>query len=151
MKKLDATDIKIINILQGNSRTTASDIADAIDMSVPAVSERIKKLETSGVIEKYTLVLDKKKLGKPLTALMFVSITNNIENGDEFDDFIKNEGDILECHCVTGEFDYQLKISTTDTTELERIFLRIKSFKFVNTTSTFIVLSSIKNSQSIEL
>lgn len=61
-KKLDAVDTKIIKILQGNSRTTASDIAESIGMSVPAVSERLRKLENANIIDKYTVILNHRRL-----------------------------------------------------------------------------------------
>ena len=63
-KKIDAVDTKIIKLLQINARTTASDIAENIGMSVPAVSERLRKLENAGIIERYTAILNNSKLAR---------------------------------------------------------------------------------------
>ena len=75
-KKIDAVDTKIIKLLQINARTTASDIAENIGMSVPAVSERLRKLENSGIIERYTAILNNSKLGKEVMAIMLVAMGN---------------------------------------------------------------------------
>ena len=149
-KKLDAVDTKIIKILQGNSRTTASDIAESIGMSVPAVSERLRKLENANIIDKYTVILNHRRLGKEITAIMFVSLSSP-DYMEAFNQLILTEPDVLECHYVTGEFDYHLKIITSSTYSLEQLLFRIKAAVGVDKTSTYIVLSSVKLSFPIEL
>ncbi len=149
-KKLDAVDTKIIKILQGNSRTTASDIAESIGMSVPAVSERLRKLENANIIDKYTVILNHRRLGKEITAIMFVSLSNP-DFMEAFNQLVLVEPDVLECHYITGEFDYQLKIITASTYSLEQLIYRIKAAVGVDKTSTYIVLSSVKLSFPIEL
>ena len=71
---MDNIDIKILKLLQQNSRVTASEISTRINLSVPAVGDRLKKLDNAGIIEKYTIILSAKKFNKDLMIIMFVSL-----------------------------------------------------------------------------
>ena len=151
-KKIDAVDVKIIKLLQINARTTASDIAEKIGMSVPAVSERLRKLENAGIIERYTAILDNVKLGKSVMAIMMVAFNNpDIAATDAFRELVSNEIDVLECYSVTGEYDFQLKIITASTASLEQLMSRIKASPGVGKTSTSVILATVKLNFPIEL
>ena len=71
---MDDLDIKIIKLLQANARMTVSEMSNQINLSVPAVSDRLKKLESSGLIEKYVAILNPGRFRKELTAMMFISL-----------------------------------------------------------------------------
>ncbi|MBC8536750.1 Lrp/AsnC family transcriptional regulator [Feifania hominis] len=150
VKKIDEIDVKIIRLLQANARSTVSEIAEKIKMSVPAVSERIKKLENSGIISKYTCVLDNAKLGRELTAFLFVSL-DTPDCMDQLREAIAGEKDVLESHYITGTFDYILKVVTTDTDSLERLIYRIKRIPGVQKSNTCVVLSTDKDLLPIQL
>lgn len=145
---MDNIDIKILRLLQDNARITASDIAGKINLSVPAVSDRLKKLDASGIIEKYTAIISPKKMNKSLTVIMFVSLESP-KFADKFIEIIQKEDEIIECYYLAGDFDYSLKIITTSTETLERILNRIKSVAGVQKTKTTVTLSTIKNNYSI--
>lgn len=145
---MDAIDVKIIKLLQKNARITASDISNEINLSVPAVSERLKKLEASGVIQQYTAIVSPRKLKRDLTAIMFISLERP-KYADRFVDAIKLENEILECHFLAGDYDYSLKIITENTYTLEQLINRIKSVQGVQKTKTTIALSTVKNNYSI--
>lgn len=145
---MDNIDIQILKILQSNARITASDIASKINLSVPAVSDRLKKLDASGIIEKYTAIINSKKMNKSLTVIMFVSLENP-KFADRFVEIIQKEDEIIECHYLAGDFDYALKIITTNTETLEMILNRIKLVAGVQKTKTTVTLSTIKNNYSI--
>ena len=147
---MDSIDIKIIQLLQKNARITASDISVEINLSVSAVAERLKKLENSGLIEQYTVILSPQCLHKCLTAIMFISLERP-KYSDQFIKFVQNEDEILECHYLTGDYDYSLKIITESTITLERLLNRIKSVQGIQKTRTMVVMSTIKNSHSIIL
>lgn len=108
---MDAIDRKILHKLQENARATLSDLSGEAALSIPAVSERLKKLEASGVIRQYTTILDPAMLNKHLMALMFLRF-DSPKHGDRFSDFVRNEPEIKECYYITGDFDYSLKIVT---------------------------------------
>jgi Lrp/AsnC family leucine-responsive transcriptional regulator len=142
--EIDAIDIKILEILRKNSQVPASFISERISMSLSAVSERIKKLEASGIIKQYTAVLDSKKLGKDTTAFISVRLEHPKYN-DQFTVNVKNQPEIIECYYLTGDFDYLLKVITSSTEMLSEILNIIKSIKGVSLTKTVVVLSEVKN------
>lgn len=144
---MDVIDVKIINTLINNSRCNASEISDIVGLSVSAVIERIKKLETSGIIKKYTVILDNAILGKDVSALIMVSLDHPKYNEGFIKAMTENEY-ISECHYLAGDFDYQLKISTFNTKRLERLLNDIKSIPGVSKTKTMIILSTLKNEYS---
>lgn len=145
---MDTTDIKILNCLHENSRENASVIGEKVNMSVSAVIERIKKLENSGVIKKYTVIIDPKRVNKDVMA--FISVTMEHPKYNEgFISFIKNNKYIIECNYITGDFDFILKVCVDSTEMLEKILNEIKSVKGVSLTRTLIILSTIKNDYSV--
>lgn len=145
---MDDIDVHILEILKGNARLSISEISKRVNMSVPAVSERLKKLETSGIIEQYTVLISSRKLKKDLTAFMFISIERN-KSVTEFLNVIKASKDVLECHYIAGDYDYLLKIVTENTMTLEALLNKIKSVGGIQKTKTVIVLSTKKNNPSI--
>ncbi|MBQ3391068.1 MAG: Lrp/AsnC family transcriptional regulator [Clostridia bacterium] len=152
VKKIDAVDTKIIKLLQINARTTASDIAEKIGMSVPAVSERLRKLENAGIIDRYTAILNNAKMGKEVMAIMLVAMNNpDLAVATAFRELVTAEPDVLECYSVTGEYDYHLKIITSSTSTLEQLLARIKAAVGVSKTSTAIILSTLKLNFPIEI
>lgn len=145
---MDNIDVKIIKLLQNNARITASEISGEINLSVSAVSDRLKKLESSGIIEKYTAIVNARRLKKDLTAIMFVSLERP-KFTDKFIEFVNSENEILECHYLAGDYDYSLKIITDNSFTLESLLNRIKSIPGVLRTRTIVALSTVKNNHSI--
>lgn len=141
---MDALDLKIIDILKTNSRTTSSEISRTINLSVPAVAERIRKLEEAGVIEQYTLKLKRSRFGLNLLAFILVSI-DSVKKSESFKALIEKEERVLECHHVAGEYDYLLKVAVESTEELEQLISnRLKKTAGVTRTNTIVVLSTAK-------
>ena len=147
---LDQIDLKILFILQNNGRTRLADIADEVDLSTPAVMERVKKLEASGVITGYQARLDGKKVGKDVTAFIGVSIGNQ-RDIDQFATAMMRYRDVLECHHVTGDESFILKVKSANTGSLEKLLGQIRSVEGVTRTVTKIVLSTAKEGQALEL
>lgn len=145
---MDAIDSKILEALQENSRVSISDLSKQVNLSLSAVSERLKKLEASNIIEKYTVILDSAALGQELSVVMNISLENP-HHTNEFVDIVNNENEILECHYVTGEYDYILRITTKSTDTLECLMNRIKSIPGIKRTQTNVILSSIKHLYSV--
>lgn len=145
---MDSLDIKILKLLQNNARVTASEISSKINLSIPAVSDRLKKLEASGVIEKYTVILNAKKLNRNLTVIMFVSLESP-KYTDMFLEAVQREEEILECQYLAGDYDYALKVITENTETLEKLLNKIKSFNGITKTKTTVSLSTIKNNHSV--
>lgn len=146
---MDQTDIKIIECLRENSRANASVIGNKINMSVSAVIERIRKLEDKGIIKKYTVVLDKEKLGLDITAFIMVSMEHPKYN-DKFIKFVQGNPNIIECHYITGGCDFLLKISTHSGKGLENLVNELKSIGGISYTKTQVVLSTNKEEYSAD-
>ena len=147
---LDQTDLKIVYILQNNGRARLADIADEVQLSAPAVMERVKKLESSGVVKGYQALVDGKKVGKDITAFIGVSIGNQ-RDIDHFASQMLRYGDVLECHHVTGDESFLLKVKSANTGSLEKLLGEIRSVEGVTRTVTKVVLSTAKESQVLEL
>jgi Lrp/AsnC family leucine-responsive transcriptional regulator len=145
---MDAIDVKIIKLLQKNARVTASEISSEINLSVPAVSERLKKLEASGIIQQYTAIINPRMIKKELTAIMFVTIERP-KYSEKFVEIIESIDEVIECHYLAGDYDYSLKIITENTFSLEDLLNRVKSVQGVQRTRTIVVLSTVKNNYSV--
>ncbi|MDK2866327.1 MAG: Lrp/AsnC family transcriptional regulator, leucine-responsive regulatory protein [Clostridiales bacterium] len=143
---MDAIDRDILEVMKMNGRATASEISRKVNLSVPAVSERIRKLEDGNIIEQYTIKVNREKMGFKLMSIIFVNIdqTENIEN---FRSAVLQMDEVLECHHLAGEYDFMLKVLLQDTAELEHFLSnRIKLIKGVKKSNTLIVLTTLKES-----
>lgn len=140
---MDTYDSKILRLLIQNSRITGADIARKINLSLPAVTERLRKLDRSGMIDRYTIKVNREHLSLRLMAYINVWIdhTKNIPVKDQL---IAME-EVMECHHVAGDCDLLLKVLVADTAALEQLLVgKIKAIKGVTRTTTTIILSSYK-------
>lgn len=147
---LDPIDLKILYILQNHGRSRLADLAEEVELSAPAVLERVKKLEAGGVIKGYQAIVDGKKVGKDITAFISVSIGNQ-RDIDHFAAQMLQHHDVLECHHVTGDESYILKVKSANTGSLEKLLGEIRSVEGVTRTVTKVVLSTAKESQTLDL
>mgnify|MGYP001163524454 FL=1 len=147
---LDNIDIEILKILQKDGRSSASDIAKFLNLSVPAISERIKKLTEKGIIERFSAILNHKKAGLDLTAYVFIVS----EHSDHYDKFVDNANKceaIMECHSITGSGSHILKVRVKNSQALEDLLYDIQNWPGVSRTQSNLVLSSYKEETSIDL
>jgi Lrp/AsnC family leucine-responsive transcriptional regulator len=147
---LDVIDLKILSILQNSARSRLADIAEEVELSAPAVMERVKKLEIGGVIKGYQALVDGKKVGKDITAFIGVSIGNQ-RDINMFATQMLQHHDVLECHHVTGDESFILKVKSANTGSLEKLLGDIRSVEGVTRTVTKVVLSTAKESQALDL
>ena len=141
---MDILDYKILSLLKTNAREKASAISREIHLSVSSVIERIHKLETSGIIQSYTIITDEAAIGNDLTALMEISLEHP-RFTENFVQYIKSNPNIVSCYYLTGEFDYMLKICCHSSKELEEIHREIKQQEGIRMTRTHYVLRTEKN------
>lgn len=145
---MDTMDYKILKCLKANARNKASDISKEIHLSVSAVLERIRKMEKNNIIKNYTIIVDQKKLGNDMSALMEVSLEHP-KFYESFTTAIKRNSNIVSCYYLTGDFDFMLKIFCRSSDHLERIHREIKSIEGVSSTKTHFVLKDVKNVFSV--
>lgn len=111
MHQLDKMDVKILTILQKNARITMTDLAEKVGLSTTPVTERVRRLEREGIICGYHARLNPQAVGQSL--LVFVEIKLRSKSGNIFEDFrreVMHIPQIMECHLVSGEYDYLIKI-----------------------------------------
>jgi Lrp/AsnC family leucine-responsive transcriptional regulator len=147
---LDEIDVKMLELLQSNSRVKRSELAEKTGLSIPSVTERLRKLENNGYIESYQTKLNRKMLGRDITAFIFV-VSDSSKNYKDFISHALQTPEVLECHSITGDGSHVLKIQTTNTSTLEKLLSKIQSWKGVQSTRTSIVLSSHKESFQVDL
>lgn len=141
---MDAMDEKIVRELSRNGRATASDISRRVSLSVPAVAERIRKLDENGVIEQYTVKVNRAKANWKLMAFVSVRIAST-EQVENFRTSVVRFPEVLECHHVAGPYDYLLKVLVEDTFALEEFLTNaLKKIPGVLSSDTTVVLSTLK-------
>lgn len=140
---LDNKDTQILRCLQKNSRMSASEISAEVGLSVPAVSDRIKKLVESGVITSFGVNIDYKKIGYDLTAFIAVDSSSS-EHFEEIVKHAKSEESVVECHSITGEGSHLMKIRVKSSSDLENKLREIQRWPGVVRTHTMLVLSTYK-------
>lgn len=134
---MDSTDIRILKILQQEARISMKELGLRVNLTSPAVSERIKRLEESGVIEGYAAIVNPKKLKLHVEAIVHVSM--KVSAHERFKKLAVEEREIIECHHVTGEDCMTVKVVCEDTHRLEEILDKIQA---IGDTKTAIILSS---------
>jgi Lrp/AsnC family transcriptional regulator, leucine-responsive regulatory protein len=135
---LDALDQSLLDLLKYNSRLSFADLGRKINLSPSAVRERVQRLEDSGIIKKYNLVIDTKKLGYGLEAFILLKVfpgqlKNVIEKITDFPE-------VTEAHRITGEHNLHLKVLLKDQLCLQHLLDKLMVF---GTTNTFLILSEL--------
>lgn len=122
MDHLDATDRRILCVLQREGRISNADLAQRVNLSASACHRRVQRLEEAGVIAGYVALLDPRSLGR--TTTVFVEITLSGQGDatlDAFEKAVRVIPDVLECHLMAGSADYLLKVVAADTDDFARI------------------------------
>ena len=148
--KLDQVDRDILNILQIEARSSASHIADKISMSIPAVTDRIKKLQESGVIMGFTTMLDYRKVGLDISA--FITVIS--ESSSHYSDVVRKANkmpEVVQCFTTTGNGSHVLLAITENTHSLEKLLRVIQGWPGVMRTETQMILSSYKGINALKI
>ncbi len=145
---MDSIDLRILSELADNSRITGAEIARKVHLSLPAVTERLRKLDKSGIIEQYTIRYNRGMLG--LKLLAYIKVWLDHAGAKAAKDHISGLGEVLECHHMAGDYDLLLKVLVKDTAELESFLSdKLKKNTTITRTSTNIVLSTYKEDINI--
>ncbi|NRD19423.1 Lrp/AsnC family transcriptional regulator [Winogradskyella eckloniae] len=150
---LDNIDIQLLSILQKNSNRTTKSIAEELGMTTSPIFERIKKLEKEGYIKNYVAVLNNKKIGLKLT--VFIGITLQGHTRSYLEKFVKeinNFPEVVECHRVSGNFDYLLKLVVEDIEAYETFIIsKLTLLPYLGNVQSLIALSTSKETNAIDL
>ena len=153
MANLDAVDIKILELLQQNSNRTTKSIAQELGMTTSPIFERIKKLEKEGYIKGYVAVLDQKKIGLKQTVFMGITLQGHTRSYlEKFVTQINTFPEVIECHRVSGNFDYLLKLVIEDIEAYEHFIIsKLTLLPYLGNVQSLITLSTGKETNEIDL
>jgi Lrp/AsnC family transcriptional regulator, leucine-responsive regulatory protein len=141
---MDDLDRIIIDQLQADGARTYAEIGAAAGLSASAVNDRLKRLRAEGVIRRMTAEIDPTAIGLSLLAFVLVAV-NDAQREGRFREAMKAVPEVLECHHLTGDFSYLLKLRLRDTAHLEHFLMdRLKPLGGIVRTHTLIALSSVK-------
>lgn len=147
-RRIDSIDARILNLLQAQGRMKRNEISEEVGLSVPSVSERMRKLEAAGIITGYHAVVDADRLNYPVTAFIRIIMRNSGRYGHMIDE-LHQVAEVLEIHSITGEGSHMVKVRTRDTRSLEALLGRIQAISGVTGTRTSIVLNTFKETRQL--
>jgi Lrp/AsnC family leucine-responsive transcriptional regulator len=147
---VDDLDLKILRTLQQNGRTKRNVLAEEVSLSVPSVSERLKKLEDNKIIEGYFTKVNRQAFGYDILAFILVMMDSSKHYKDLLKHVEKNPN-ILECYSVLGEGSHLLKVTVKNTESLEKLLSEIQTWLGVTSTKTTYVLSTLKETTAINI
>lgn len=134
---MDKLDIDLLKILQDNSRITISELSKKIALSRPSITERIIRLQEKGIIEEFTARVSLDAIKR--ATILFIQLSSLKVSNVEFEQMIKEDNDVLECHRVTGNTSYFIKAAVKDMSSMKLLIDRLMPYGDINTT---IVLES---------
>lgn len=153
MRKLDRIDQMILTLLQKNARISMTELASKVNLSTTPCSERVKRLERDGVIMGYYTRLNPKLVEKNL--LVFLEIKLSAKSGDVFEQVAKDliaTPEVLECHLISGEFDYLVKARLKEMSAYRRLLGDLlKKLPSSASSHSYIVMEEVKESLYLEL
>lgn len=151
--KLDNTDKQLLRLLQRDSNQTVKALAAQLGKSTTPIFERVKKLEKEGVIEGYSARINAKKIG--LKQIVFIAISLQGHTRSYLEKFVKeinNFPEVIECHRVSGSFDYLLKLVVEDIEAYETfIVTKLTLLPYIGNVQSHITLSTSKQTQELDL
>jgi Lrp/AsnC family transcriptional regulator for asnA, asnC and gidA len=147
---MDEIDQKIIEKLQKNSRSSYKDVARGVRISDVAVHKRIKNLQKKGVIKRFTVIVDQKKLDKHTTAILMVKC--DVGSAPEIAKKLSEIPDLSEVYTTIGEYDIVAKVRTTDLDNLKNLVeKKFRMLKGIHEIRTSVVFDSFKENLSLAL
>ncbi len=143
---MDAIDAKILQTLQGDGQTSMSRLSELVGLSLSACHRRVKLLEASGKIAGYAARLDRVEIGLELQIFIEIKILSTRRSDMEaFETAIADMPEILECHMISGEFDYLVRVASRDTKAYEHLYRnRLSRIPSVAEMKTLLTVSTVK-------
>ena len=146
MKNLDKINRQIINFLQENSAMTNAELAEKLNLPATTVFDRVKKLESNGIISKRVALINPEKVGRQTIAFVSLSLNgHSARNVEKFWKSIKNLPEVLECYHIAGDFDFILKVMVENIQVYEKFLLeKLTGIENIGRIKTSFVMSTIK-------
>ncbi len=151
--KFDEIDVRLLGLLQQDSKKTTKEYANQLNLSVTAVYERIKRLEKTGCITRYVALVDKKKVNKSFVVLCHVKLVQHTkEFVTQFEREVLRLQEVVECYHISGDYDYILKIHVSDM-EAYRDFMvaKLTAINHIGSTQSSFVITEVKHTTAIPI
>ena len=150
---LDEIDKNLLKLLQTDSKKTTKELSSKLNLSVTAVYERVKKLEREGIIEKYVVLLNRKKIEKGFVVFCHIKLIQHTKEFlTKFESQVTKLNEVLECHHVSGDYDYILKIVLKDMEEYREFLVeKLTTLEHIGSTHSTFMISEVKNTTVIEI
>ncbi|TDD93904.1 Lrp/AsnC family transcriptional regulator [Flavobacterium cellulosilyticum] len=150
---LDSIDKKLLFLLQTDCKKTTAALSQKLNLSVTAVYERIKKLEREGIIDKYVVLLNRSKVKKGFVVFCHIKLIQHTKEFiTKFESDVVKLNEVLECHHVSGDYDYILKIVVQDMEEYREFMVtKLTTLNHIGSTHSTFMISEVKNTTVIEL
>ena len=151
--KLDETDKKLLGLLQADSKKTTKEYALYLGLSTTAIYERIKRLEKNGAIKSYVALVDKGAVDRNFTVFCHVKLVQHIkENVQQFEKQVLQLEEVVECHHLSGDYDYLLKIHVQDMGAYRNFMVnKLTSMNHIGSTQSSFTIKEVKHSTAIPL
>ena len=153
MIEIDATDRRILAVLQRDGRMTNADLASAVGLSASACHRRVQRLEEVGVIRGYVALLDARKLERPTTVFVEITLAGQADELLEaFERAVRTIPDVLECHLMAGDCDFLLRVAVADLDAYRQFQMQhLNRIAGVQNTKTEIPMQRIKQTTQLPL
>lgn len=150
---MDSIDKKLLFLLQNDCKKTTKELSVKLNLSVTAVYERIKKLEREGIIQNYVALINRSKVNKAFVVFCHIKLIQHTrEFLTKFESQVVKLSEILECHHVSGDYDYILKIAVRDMEEYrEFLVTKLTTLEHIGSTHSTFMISEVKNTTVIEI
>lgn len=149
----DTIDLKLMQLLQQDSKQTNKELSNKLNLSVTAVYERIKKLENQGVIDKYVALISKEKVDKSFVAFCHVKLMQHSqEYVVKFEKEVANLTEVLECYHISGDYDYLLKVLVKDMEAFREFMVnRLTKINHIGSTHSMFMINEVKHTTAITI
>ena len=144
---MDIIDKKLLQLLQHDTKKTTKELSLSLNLSVTAIYERIKKLEREGIIAKYVVLLDKEKVGKNFVVFCHLKLIQHTKEFlNKFESEVVQLKEVLECHHVSGDYDYILKICVENMEEYREFMVtKLTTLQHIGSTHSTFMIGEVKN------
>jgi DNA-binding Lrp family transcriptional regulator len=150
---LDEKDLALLQYLQQDARITNTELARRVDLSPPGLQRRIRKLEESGIIERYVTLVNREALGFDMLCFVQVTLQRHEPQANQgFKEAVQSMSEVMECHHITGEYDYLLKVAVRNRKHLEEFLLNsLTPVPGMDKLRTSLVLREVKTTTAVPL
>ncbi len=151
--ELDGKDRILLKCLQDDARITNAELARRVDLSPPGLQKRLRRLEASGVIEKYATIVNREELGFDMLCIVQITLQRHEPQAiDRFREQVQHMPEVLECYHITGEYDYLMKVVVRNRKHLEHFLMEtLTPVQSMDKIRTSLVLSDIKVTTAVPI